>query len=101
MEIGFYSSPLIMPALAICIAACVILLKQNKNPGIILMLVGFVLVTITQFSITYCVGLVALNIGFSEHANLCNSITPHVKGVGFVLIALGIYKLAKVIKRNA
>ncbi|MDH5633901.1 MAG: hypothetical protein OEZ10_13060 [Gammaproteobacteria bacterium] len=101
MEIGFYSSPLVMPALAICIGACVILLKQNKNIGIILMLVGFILVTITQFSINYCVGLVALNIGLSEHSTLCNSITPHIKGVGFVLIALGIYKLAQAIKQNA
>lgn len=101
MEIGFYSSPLIMPALAICIGACVILLKQNKNLGIILMLVGFVLVTITQFSINYCVGLVALNIGLSEHTSLCNSITPHIKGVGFLLIAFGLFKIAQVKKQNA
>ena len=101
MGIGFYSSPLIIPALAVCIGACVILLKRSKNIGIVLMLVGFVLVTITQFSINYCVGLVVLNIGLSENSTLCNSITPHIKGVGFVLIALGIFKLAQVIKQNA
>ena len=100
MEIGIFNSPLIMPALASCIGVCIFLYKQYKNIGTLLILLGFVLVTATQFSINYCVGLTVLNLGVSDYPILCNSITPHVKGVDFILIAYGTAKFVQVLKQS-
>ena len=99
MELDFYRSPLIMPALGICIAACIYLLKEQKSLGAILMLVGFSIVTITKFSINHCVGLVTF--GLNTKTIMCSSFIPHINGVGYVLIALGIIQLVKAIKQNA
>lgn len=101
MEIGIYSSPLIIPGLVACIGAGILLLKQHKDAGTLLLLLGFVIVTVTQFPINYCVGLAVLNVGVTDYPILCNSITPHIKGIGYVLIAYGIAKLAQSLKQNA
>ena len=99
MELEFYRSPLIMPALAVCIAACIYLLKEQKSLGAILMLVGFSIVTITKLSINHCVGLVTL--GLNTETIMCSNSIPHINGAGYILIGLGVMQLVKVLKQNA
>jgi hypothetical protein len=95
MEIEIYSSPLIVPALASCIGASMYLYRKKKSQGALLMLLGFVIVAATNFSINYCIGLVVLDIALLEYPTICNSVAPYIKGVGYLLIAFGVSKIAK------
>ena len=99
MELEFYRSPLIMPALAACIAATIYLLKEQKGLGALLMLLGFSIVTITMFATNHCIGLVSL--GLNTETIMCSNFIPHINGAGYILIGLGIMQLVKALKQNA
>jgi len=99
MEINFYHSPLIMPALVICVAVSILLFRENKSIGSFLILLGFIIVTVTKFPINYCMGVVALTSAINEYPYLCNSFTPHIQGLGFISIAYGLAKFLLEIKK--
>jgi len=100
MDISFYTSPLIAPALGVCLAASIILFRSHKHSGAVLMMVGFALTLVTHISIKYCTGLAVLTNRLSDYPILCSPIMPHLKGFGFVCIGLGIFMIATKLKRN-
>lgn len=100
MELDFYNSPFIAPALGTCIGISIYLYKQYRHLGTLLILIGFIGATLTYLPINFCVGLAVLNDDNSEFPNLCNSITPHINGISFAVIGFGILKLAQSLKEN-
>lgn len=92
MDISFYHSSITSPAIAVCLAIAGHIFWRNKNLSTFSLMFGFILVLITNNVINYCIGISALGDTINNYPYLCNSITPHIQGIGFIFIMYGLTK---------
>ena len=90
MEIDFYNSPITIPALAACGGAAFLIYRRYKNTGYFSLLFGFLLLIASKISANFCTGISQIENAIDNYPLLCNSITPYIEGIGYILIAYGL-----------
>ena len=98
MDIEFYRTPLSNIAIVLCAALVINLYHQQKHYSVILIGIGFVLVTFSQIAINYCISIALLADSLSKNPLICNNLTPYIKDIGFLIVAAGIYKFSEHLK---
>ncbi len=98
MDMEFYKSPLSNIAVVLCAATIIYLYKQHKHYSLMLAGIGFVIVTFSQIAINYCIGIALLADSLSKSPLLCNNVTPYIKDIGFIIVAVGLYKFSEHLK---
>ena len=91
MSLEFFKSPLIMPAIAICIGVVLVLFRNKRSIYTGSMLLGFSIILASEYSINQCVTHLALDIRPVGDTLFCNQIFPYIKGFGYLLVAIGLY----------
>ena len=98
MDMGFYKSSLSTIAIVLCVAAIIHIHHQQKHYSLILTGIGFVIVMFSKIAINYCIGIALYTDSFSESPLFCNNVTPYIKDIGYIMIAIGLYKFSEHLK---
>jgi len=98
LDLNFYRSSLDGPALGICIFAGIQLYRTYRHYSAMLVITGFVIVTVAYLANSYCLGVAQISDYIQDYPYLCHPSTSYVRGVGYFLVAFGLIKFIEYIK---
>lgn len=101
MEFEAYATSLNITGLGVCLGISILILKKHKSLGALLILIGFAIITVSQFSINHCTAAFALGLDINKYTITCNPAMPYLSLIGFGILATGLGMYSKVIKQSA
>jgi multisubunit Na+/H+ antiporter MnhG subunit len=89
-EIELINSPLITIGAMFAFVASLSLLRYYRDKNTAAVVVGFFVLLITSLLEKYCVQASMLSVEVPVLSDLCGPAVPHVKGIGLLLIGIGL-----------